>query len=353
MSRAAAPQARLALAREGRRGRDFTYAELSAQTQSLRQRAAPGSASARATACSLLAGRIPELYVAALGTLKNGAVFSPLFSAFGPEPIAARIGIGDGKVLVTTAALYSRKVAPGPRPACRASQHVLIVGKADDPDIPGTHDLAKLMAEAGDGIRDRADRPRGHGAAALHQRHHRPAQGRGARARRGGGAPRHRQLALDLHPEDVFWCTADPGWVTGTSYGIIAPLTNGVTMIVDEADFDAERWYGILQDQRVTVWYTAPTAIRMLMKVGEETVAQVRPVALRFMASVGEPLNPEAVVWGDEAFGLPFHDNWWQTETGGIMIANYRRHGHQARLDGPAAARHRGRHRRARTRTAA
>jgi acetyl-CoA synthetase len=131
------------------------------------------------------------------------------------------------------------------------------------------------------------------------------------------------RYALDLHPADVFWCTADPGWVTGTSYGIIAPLTNGVTSIVDEAEFDAERWYRTLQDQRVTVWYTAPTAIRMLMKAGAALAGKFDTSALRFLASVGEPLNPEAVVWGHETFGRPFHDNWWQTETGGIMIANF------------------------------
>jgi acetyl-CoA synthetase len=131
------------------------------------------------------------------------------------------------------------------------------------------------------------------------------------------------KLALDLHPDDVFWCTADPGWVTGTSYGIIAPLTNGVTSIVDEGDFDAERWYGILQAQRVSVWYTAPTAIRMMMKLGVDLPRKFDVRSLRFLASVGEPLNPEAVVWGQKAFGLPFHDNWWQTETGGIMIANF------------------------------
>jgi len=131
------------------------------------------------------------------------------------------------------------------------------------------------------------------------------------------------RYALDLHRDDVFWCTADPGWVTGTSYGIIAPLTNGVTMIVDEAEFDAERWYRILQDERVTVWYTAPTAIRMLMKTGEETARKYDLSRLRFLASVGEPLNPEAVVWSNRVYGRPFHDNWWQTETGGIMIANF------------------------------
>jgi acetyl-CoA synthetase len=128
--------------------------------------------------------------------------------------------------------------------------------------------------------------------------------------------------ALDLRPGDVFWCTADPGWVTGMSYGIIAPLTLGVTLIVDEAEFDPERWYRILQDCRVTVWYTAPTAIRMLMKAGDELARRFERPALRFVASVGEPLNPQAVRWGLDVWGLPIHDNWWQTETGGIMIAN-------------------------------
>jgi acetyl-CoA synthetase len=130
------------------------------------------------------------------------------------------------------------------------------------------------------------------------------------------------RMALDLHPDDVFWCTADPGWVTGTSYGIVAPLTHGVTSIVDESDFDADRWYTILQDEGVTVWYTAPTAIRMLMRIAADVARQYDLSRLRVAASVGEPLNPEAVVWGVDALGRPLHDNWWQTETGGIMIAN-------------------------------
>ncbi len=131
------------------------------------------------------------------------------------------------------------------------------------------------------------------------------------------------RYVLDLHPDDVFWCTADPGWVTGTSYGIIAPLLHGVTNLVDEADFDAERWYGVLRDQKVTVWYTAPTAIRRLMRIPGEPRTRYDLSALRLVHSVGEPLNPEAVVWGQQALGLPIHDNWWQTETGGIMIANF------------------------------
>jgi acetyl-CoA synthetase len=131
------------------------------------------------------------------------------------------------------------------------------------------------------------------------------------------------KLALDFHPDDVFWCTADPGWITGTSYGIISPLTNGITSIVDEGDFDAERWYRVLDEQKVSVWYTAPTAVRMMMKGGAELARKHSFAHLRFIGSVGEPLNPQAVVWGRDAFGLPIHDNWWQTETGGIMVANY------------------------------
>ena len=141
-----------------------------------------------------------------------------------------------------------------------------------------------------------------------------------------GAVVAHREtgrLALDLRAGDIYWCTADPGWVTGTSYGIIAPLTLGVTMIIDEAEFDAARWYDLLDTEKVNVWYTAPTAIRMLMKSGRSLPDSHDFSALRFMASVGEPLNPEAVIWGHEVFGMPFHDNWWQTETGGIMIANY------------------------------
>ncbi|MGK2914775.1 MAG: AMP-binding protein [Porticoccaceae bacterium] len=128
---------------------------------------------------------------------------------------------------------------------------------------------------------------------------------------------------LDLHDDDVFWCTADPGWVTGMSYGIIAPLALGVTNVVVEAEFDVRAWYQVLRDEHVSVWYTAPTAIRMMMKLGAEALTDYRFPDLRFMASVGEPLNPEAVVWAEQAFGLPFHDNWWQTETGGIMIGNF------------------------------
>jgi acetyl-CoA synthetase len=130
-------------------------------------------------------------------------------------------------------------------------------------------------------------------------------------------------VALDIHPNDIFWCTADPGWVTGISYGVISPLCNRATLIVDQGEFDPARWYRILANEKVNVWYTAPTAIRMLIKAGNELRDEYDLSALRFIASVGEPLNPEAVIWSQKVLGLPFHDNWWQTETGSIMLANF------------------------------
>ena len=270
----------------------------------------------------VLAPRVQALYVGVLGALKHGGVVSPLFSAFGPEPIATRVGIGQARVLLTTEALYRRKVQ-SLRERMPSLQHVILVGEGGAATaVPGTLDFAALMQSAASDapvIRTRAgDRALLHftsgttgtpkGAIHVHEAVYTHfATGR---------------YALDLHDHDVYWCTADPGWVTGTSYGIVAPLLHGVTSIVDEAEFDAERWYRILQEQRVSVWYTAPTAIRMLMKAGPDLARRYRFEALRFIASVGEPLNPEAVWWGQEVLGHPIHDNWWQTETGGIMIAN-------------------------------
>ncbi|GAB4351757.1 MAG: acetate--CoA ligase [Oricola sp.] len=267
-----------------------------------------------------LLGRVPQLYISVLGTLKAGCVFSPLFSAFGPEPVKARLEIGGGNVLVTTRLLYKRKVAPI-RDQLPDLKHVLLIDGEDAGQ--GLLDLGKLMDAASEDFEVVATDPED--LALLHFTSGTTGKPKGAmHVHQAVVAHNYTgRTALDLHPDDIFWCTADPGWVTGTSYGIIAPLTNGVTMIIDEAEFDAERWYRILARHKVNVWYTAPTAIRMLMKAGAELAGKEDLSSLRFMASVGEPLNPEAVLWGVEVFGKPFHDNWWQTETGGIMIANY------------------------------
>ena len=270
----------------------------------------------------VLSGRIPELYIGVLGGLKAGVIVCPLFSAFGPDPVRMRLEIGQGNVVLTTETLYRRKLEKSVA-SLPALKHVLLAGEAGAvTDVPGTLDLERLMAEASDEFAVEPTRPED--GSFLHFTSGTTGTPKGAMHVHGAVVMHYAtgKFALDLHPRDVFWCTADPGWVTGTSYGIVAPLLHGVTSIVDEADFDAERWYRILQDQAVTVWYTAPTAIRMLMKAGPELPKQYRFPSLRFIASVGEPLNPEAVWWGADVLGLPIHDNWWQTETGGIMIAN-------------------------------
>ncbi|UOD82959.1 acetate--CoA ligase [Paenarthrobacter ureafaciens] len=268
-----------------------------------------------------LIGRTPELYTAVAGTLKNGSVFCPLFSAFGPEPVKQRLLLGEGKVLVTTRALYRKKIVPI-RDALPELRHVLLTDCESTPD-PGTEDLTVLMREAS---ADFTLRPTQAGdMALLHFTSGTTGTPKGAVHVHDAVTAHYMtgQYALDFHPGDIYWCTADPGWVTGTSYGIISPLAHGLTTVVDQEEMDIDRWYRILQDESVTVWYTAPTALRMLMKAGADRARDYDLSALRFIASVGEPLNPEVVMWGREAFGLPIHDNWWQTETGGIMISNY------------------------------
>lgn len=266
-----------------------------------------------------LTNRIPELYITALGTWKNRSVFCPLFSAFGPEPIQSRLAIGSGKVLITTQELYRKKVQ-GIRHLLPDLKFVLVVGNEN---FENTLNFHRLLSKASNQFTIEHTDPED--LALLHFTSGTTGKPKGAIHVHQAVVAHHitGKIALDFHSDDIFWCTADPGWVTGTSYGIISPLTNGITSIIDECDFDAERWYKILEEEKVSVWYTAPTAIRMMMKTGVDVARQHRFPELRFIASVGEPLNPQAVWWGTEAFDLPIHDNWWQTETGGIMIANY------------------------------
>lgn len=271
---------------------------------------------------AVLAGRIPALYIAALGTLKNVSVFCPLFSAFGSEPIYQRLFRGDAKLLVTTKLQYKKKIMGiwDRLPELK----VILLSDAEEDLQENVLSLPKLMAKASPEFTIPPTDPED--MSCLHFTS-------GTTGMPKGAIHVHKAVmvhymtakyALDLHDDDIFWCTADPGWVTGTSYGVIAPLVCGVTNIVDEAEFDAERWYRILQDQKVTIWYTAPTAIRRLMRLDIKPRELYDLSHLRFCASVGEPLNPEAVIWGKEVLDILIHDNWWQTETGGIMISNYK-----------------------------
>jgi len=303
--------------------REYSYAQLHELTNRFANilcRLGIGSGDRVAT----LLGRVPDLYIAALGTLKARAVFCPLYAAFGPEPIRVRLNLAEAKILVTTEALFRRKIEPQ-LDAFPSLKFILISPSTRNAaPCPVCLDLARLMEAADHRFQipptDLAD------WALLHFTSGTTGTPKGAVHVHGAVLTHYvtGKLALDIHPGDLYWCTADPGWVTGTSYGIIAPLTLGATLVVDEAPFDAERWYRIIEEQKVNVWYTSPTAIRMMMRMGEELPQKYDTSSLRFLASVGEPLNPEAVVWGQQAFGLPFHDNWWQTETGGILISNFR-----------------------------
>jgi acetyl-CoA synthetase len=267
--------------------------------------------------------RIPEQYICLLGALKLGGMIGPLFSAFGPDALKDRLGDCGAKVLITSPKLVEtvyEVIDDLP-----ALEILIIVNKRNDP-----HEYRKkevryesMMEEGSESFdivkTDKEDnaiihytsgttgKPKG----VVHV--HEAVLGHYATAK----------YVLDLHSDDIYWCTADPGWVTGTSYGIFGPWSNGISQVVYEGGFGAGPWYKVIEKYKVTVWYTAPTAIRMLMKAGEAPVKKHDLTSLRHLCSVGEPLNPEAILWGEKVFGLPFHDNWWQTETGCIQIANY------------------------------
>jgi len=313
---------RVALRWLGRDGAvlDFTYADLREQSNRFANLLGELGVK-RGERVFVLSGRIPHLYIAALGAWKYGAVFCPLFSAFGPEPIFQRLRRGDARVLVTTDSLNRRKVA-ALRERLPHLRHLLLTDGEDAPE-KGTWSIKRRLDKASREFEIPPTDPEE--MASLHFTSGTTGMPKGAVHVHQAVLTHYMtgKYVLDLHPDDIFWCTADPGWVTGTSYGIIAPLAHGVTNLVDEADFDAEQWCRILEEQKVSVWYTAPTAIRMLMRSSIKPREKFDLNRLRLVHSVGEPLNPEAVLWGEEALGLPIHDNWWQTETGGIMISNY------------------------------
>lgn len=267
------------------------------------------------------AGRIPELYITALGTLKYTAVFCPLFSVFGPEPVFQRLSRGDATVLVTTSLLFDKKIKLllERLPSLR----FIILTDATEHFSQQIMSFSKLMEQASEEFNIPQTNPED--AALLHFTSGTTGMPKGVLHVHQAVLTHYvtGKYVLDFHDDDRYWCTADPGWVTGTSYGIITPLLHGITSIIDEEEFDAIRWYSILEEHKISIWYTAPTAIRRLMRLDIKPCEEYHLEALRLILSVGEPLHAEAVIWGQENLGTPILDNWWQTETGGIMIANY------------------------------
>ncbi len=265
--------------------------------------------------------RTPEIFIGILGALKAGAVVGPLFSAFGPDAVKDRMADSRAKVLVTSPVL-KKKIAEI-LPDLPHLDQIIVVNRKGAASDPGDVSYEAAMARASESfvtvptskedyaIMHYTSGTTGKPKGAVHV--HNAVVGHYATAR----------YALDLQDDDIYWCTADPGWVTGTSYGMFGPWANGNTQVVYEGLFSARRWYSLIEKWRVTVWYTAPTAVRMLMRAGDDLPRQFNLESLRHMCSVGEPLNPEAIMWGQKVLRKSFHDNWFQTETGAIMIANY------------------------------
>lgn len=270
----------------------------------------------------LFMDRIPELYIGFVGILKTGAIAQPLFSAFGDESLLVRLENAE-----TTAILTQKKHVGKVRKILDKLPHLKHIIIVDDNAKSALQDkeIAFNMEEAAKVEQFDCHPTKAESPSVLHYTSGTTGMPKGVKHVHYALIAQYltTKWVLDLKDDDVYWCTADPGWVTGTSYGIIGPFVMGVTQCVNDIGFSADAWYRFIEKHRITVWYSAPTAIRSLMKAGEEVIKQYDLSCLRHLASVGEPLNAEAIVWSEKVFGLKFHDSYWQTETGSIMISNY------------------------------
>jgi len=262
--------------------------------------------------------KLPEVFVAVLGALKQRLVVAPLFANFGEEALLDRLEGASPVVIVTKRSLSKRLARIRDRLPSLA--HVLLVDE-DAHGADGSLSFARLLDEASDVFETPLTGP--DTPSILHFTSGSTGKPKGALHAHGSIVTQQEtaEEVLGLRADDVFWCTADQAWVTGTSYGIIGPWSLGVTQVHYAGPYDPEAWFEILQGG-VTVWYTAPTALRMLMREDPERFRRFDRSRLRAVFSVGEPLSPEVIRWAERVLGRPVHDTWFQTETGAIMISN-------------------------------
>lgn len=270
----------------------------------------------------LFMDKIPELYFGLLGILKIGAIAQPLFSAFGDESLFVRLDNASTRAIITQRKHVSKihKILD----RLPDLEFIIIV---DQPENKSLKEREMVFNMEASGPSDHLDiyPTKAESPSLLHYTSGTTGQPKGVKHVHYSLISQYltTKWVLDLKDDDIYWCTADPGWVTGTSYGIIGPWSLGITQCVSDSGFSADSWYQFIDRHRVTVWYSAPTAIRSLMKAGDDLVKKYDLSSLRHLASVGEPLNAEAVIWSQKVFGKPFYDTYWQTETGSIMIGNF------------------------------
>ncbi|GEK33848.1 acetate--CoA ligase [Kurthia sibirica] len=262
--------------------------------------------------------RTPELYFSLFGALKKGIIVGPLFEAFMEVAVFDRLHDSGATAIVTTPELLDRI----PLHRLPLVKKVFVVGQQIDA-TDRIIDFNKQLASASDdfdiewlGLED---------GLVLHYTSGSTGKPKGVLHVQNAMIQQYQtaKWVLDLREDDVYWCTADPGWVTGTAYGVFAPLLHGVSVVIMGGRFSPQNWYGTLEKYKISVWYSAPTAFRMLMGAGNHLVANYDLGALRHVLSVGEPLNPEVVKWGNDILHHRIHDTWWMTETGAQMICNY------------------------------
>lgn len=260
--------------------------------------------------------RSPELYFTLLGALKIGAIVGPLFEAFMEKAVKDRLENSEASTIITTSELVGRV----PVDELPDLQHVVVVGDEVDEDQINFRELYQDASDEFDiEWLDKED------GLILHYTSGSTGQPKGVLHVQEAMVQQYisGKYVLDLKEDDIYWCTADPGWVTGTSYGIFAPWLNRTTNVVVGGRFSPESWYDALEKLKVTVWYSAPTAFRMLMGASDDIIEKYDLSSLRHVLSVGEPLNPEVVKWGMDVYKLRIHDTWWMTETGAHMIVNF------------------------------